>query len=162
MEIQDIQSKLWAAADKLRGNISSSDYKYVVLGLIFLKYISDAFEAQYRKAESENYDPEDRDYYLADNVFWVPKEARWDHLVANAKQPTIGVLIDEAMDAVERDNASLKGVLPKNYAREALDKRRLGELIDLFTNMTFQSDNSKDLLGQVYEYFMGMFADSEG
>ena len=162
MEIQDIQSKLWAAADKLRGNISSSDYKYVVLGLIFLKYISDAFEAQYRKAESENYDPEDRDYYLADNVFWVPKEARWEHLVANAKQPTIGVLIDEAMDAVERDNASLKGVLPKNYAREALDKRRLGELIDLFTNMTFQSDNSKDLLGQVYEYFMGMFADSEG
>ena len=153
MEIQDIQSKLWAAADKLRGNISSSDYKYVVLGLIFLKYISD---------ESENYDPEDRDYYLADNVFWVPKEARWEHLVANAKQPTIGVLIDEAMDAVERDNASLKGVLPKNYAREALDKRRLGELIDLFTNMTFQSDNSKDLLGQVYEYFMGMFADSEG
>ena len=162
MEIQDIQSKLWAAADKLRGNISSSDYKYVVLGLIFLKYISDAFEAQYRKAESENYDPEDRDYYLADNVFWVPKEARWEHLVANAKQPTIGVLIDEAMDAVEHDNASLKGVLPKNYAREALDKRRLGELIDLFTNMTFQSDNSKDLLGQVYEYFMGMFADSEG
>ena len=162
MEIQDIQSKLWAAADKLRGNISSSDYKYVVLGLIFLKYISDAFEAQYRKAESENYDPEDRDFYLADNVFWVPKEARWEHLVANAKQPTIGVLIDEAMDAVERDNASLKGVLPKNYAREALDKRRLGELIDLFTNMTFQSDNSKDLLGQVYEYFMGMFADSEG
>ncbi len=162
MEIQDIQSKLWAAADKLRGNISSSDYKYVVLGLIFLKYISDAFEAQYRKAESENYDPEDRDYYLADNVFWVPKEARWEHLVANAKQPTIGVLIDEAMDAVERDNASLKGVLPKNYAREALDKRRLGELIDLFTNMTFQSDNSKDLLGHVYEYFMGMFADSEG
>lgn len=162
MEIQDIQSKLWAAADKLRGNISSSDYKYVVLGLIFLKYISDAFEAQYRKAESENYDPEDRDYYLADNVFWVPKEARWEHLVANAKQPSIGVLVDEAMDAVERDNPSLKGVLPKNYAREALDKRRLGELIDLFTNMTFQSDNSKDLLGQVYEYFMGMFADSEG
>ena len=107
MEIQDIQSKLWAAADKLRGNISSSDYKYVVLGLIFLKYISDAFEAQYRKAESENYDPEDRDYYLADNVFWVPKEARWDTLVANAKQPTIGILIDEAMDAVERDNPTL-------------------------------------------------------
>lgn len=162
MEIQDIQSKLWSAADKLRGNISSSDYKYVVLGLIFLKYISDAFDAQYKKAESENFDPEDRDYYLADNVFWVPKEARWENLVANAKQPTIGVLVDEAMDAVERDNPSLKGVLPKNYAREALDKRRLGELIDLFTNMTFQSDNSKDLLGQVYEYFMGMFADSEG
>lgn len=162
MEIQDIQSKLWAAADKLRGNISSSDYKYVVLGLIFLKYISDAFELQRQKAESENYDPEDRDYYAMDNVFWVPQEARWSFLAENAKQPTIGVLIDNAMDAVERDNPTLKGVLPKNYAREALDKRRLGELIDLFTNTSFKSDNAKDLLGQVYEYFMGMFADSEG
>ncbi len=162
MEIQDIQSKLWQAADKLRGNISSSDYKYVVLGLIFLKYISDAFDVQYKKAQEDGFDPEDRDYYLADNVFWVPKEARWEYLVANAKQPTIGVLIDEAMDAVERDNPSLKGVLPKNYAREALDKRRLGELIDLFTNTTFKADNAKDLLGQVYEYFMGMFADNEG
>lgn len=162
MDIQDIQSKLWLAADKLRGNISSSDYKYVVLGLIFLKYISDAFEVQREKAVADGFDPEDRDYYTADNVFWVPKEARWDNLVANAKQPTIGILIDEAMDAVERDNPSLKGVLPKNYAREALDKRRLGELIDLFTNTTFKSDNAKDLLGRVYEYFMGMFADSEG
>lgn len=162
MEIQEIQSKLWAAADKLRGNISSGEYKYVVLGLIFLKYISDAFDVQYKKAESEGFDPEDRDFYLADNVFWVPKEARWEYLVANAKQSTVGVLIDEAMDAVERDNPTLKGVLPKNYAREALDKRRLGELIDLFTNTTFKSDNAKDLLGQVYEYFMGMFADSEG
>lgn len=162
MDIQDIQSKLWAAADKLRGNISSSDYKYVVLGLIFLKYISDAFEKQRARAIAENFDPEDRDYYLADNVFWVPKEARWEYLVANAKQPTIGVLIDEAMDAVERDNPTLKGVLPKNYAREALDKRRLGELVDLFTNTNFKIDNAKDLLGQVYEYFMGMFADSEG
>lgn len=162
MDIQDIQSKLWLAADKLRGNISSSDYKYVVLGLIFLKYISDAFEVQREKAIADGFDPEDRDYYTADNVFWVPKEARWDNLVANAKQTTIGILIDEAMDAVERDNPSLKGVLPKNYAREALDKRRLGELIDLFTNTTFKSDNAKDLLGRVYEYFMGMFADSEG
>lgn len=162
MEIQEIQSKLWAAADKLRGNISSSDYKYVVLGLIFLKYISDAFENQYQKALVENFDPEDRDFYLADNVFWVPKEARWEYLVANAKQPTIGMLVDDAMDAVENDNPSLKGVLPKNYAREALDKRRLGELIDLFTNTSFKADNAKDLLGQVYEYFMGMFADSEG
>lgn len=162
MEIQEIQTKLWQAADKLRGNISSSDYKYVVLGLIFLKYISDAFDVQYKKAKEEGFDPEDRDFYLADNVFWVPKEARWEFLVANAKQPTIGMLVDEAMDAVERDNPSLKGVLPKNYAREALDKRRLGEIIDLFTNATFKSENAKDLLGQVYEYFMGMFADSEG
>lgn len=162
MDIQDIQTKLWAAADKLRGNISSSDYKYVVLGLIFLKYISDAFGMQYEKAEAEGFDPEDRDYYLADNVFWVPKEARWEYIKDNAKQPTIGVIIDDAMDAVERDNPTLKGVLPKNYAREALDKRRLGELIDIFTNTTFKSEHAKDLLGQVYEYFMGMFADSEG
>lgn len=162
MEIQEIQSKLWQAADKLRGNISSSEYKYVVLGLIFLKYISDAFDVQYEKAEAEGFDPEDRDYYLADNVFWVPKEARWEYIKGNAKQPTIGVIIDDAMDAVERDNATLKGVLPKNYAREALDKRRLGELIDIFTNTTFKSEHAKDLLGQVYEYFMGMFADSEG
>lgn len=162
MDIQQIEAKLWQAADKLRGNINSSDYKYVVLGLIFLKYVSDAFDVQYKKAESEGFNPEDRDYYAADNVFWIPKEARWSHLVQNAKQPTIGVLVDEAMDAVERDNPTLKGVLPKDYAREALDKRRLGELIDLFTNTTFKSDNAKDLLGQVYEYFMGMFADSEG
>lgn len=162
MDIQQIEQKLWQAADKLRGNISSSDYKYVVLGLIFLKYVSDAFDVQYKKAQADNFSPEDRDYYIADNVFWIPKEARWEHLVANAKQPTIGVLLDEAMDAIERDNASLKGVLPKNYAREALDKRRLGELIDLFTNANFKADNAKDLLGQVYEYFMGMFANSEG
>ncbi len=162
MDIQQIESKLWAAADKLRGNISSSEYKYVVLGLIFLKYVSDAFEQQYRKAESEDFNPEDRDFYTADNVFWIPKEARWDHLVAHAKQPEIGKLVDEAMEAIERDNPTLKGVLPKNYAREALDKRRLGELIDLFTNIRFDSTDAKDLLGQVYEYFMGMFADSEG
>ena len=162
MDIQKIEPKLWAAADKLRGNISSSDYKYVVLGLIFLKYVSDAFDQQYKKALSENFDPEDRDFYTADNVFWIPKEARWDNLVSNTKQPNIGVLVDEAMEGIERDNATLKGVLPKNYAREALDKRRLGELIDLFTNISFDSADAKDLLGQVYEYFMGMFADSEG
>ena len=153
---------MWTAADKLRGNISSSDYKYVVLGLIFLKYVSDAFSVRYQAAIDENYDPEDRDWYLAENIFWIPKEARWEHLVARAKQPEIGVLVDSAMEAVERDNPSLKGVLPKNYAREALDKRRLGELIDLFTNIKFDTASPKDLLGQVYEYFMGMFADSEG
>lgn len=162
MDIQKIEKQLWAAADKLRGNISPADYKYVVLGLIFLKYISDAFEVQRQKAIDEGFDPEDRDFYLADNVFWVPQEARWNYLLENAKQPNIGVLIDESMDAVERDNPTLKGVLPKDYAREALDKRRLGELIDLFSNTTFKSDNAKDLLGQVYEYFMGMFANSEG
>lgn len=162
MDIQQIESKLWAAADKLRGNISSSDYKYVVLGLIFLKYVSDAFDLQYKKAESEDFNPEDRDFYVQDNVFWIPKEARWDNLVANAKQANNGVVVDEAMEGIERDNPALKDVLPKNYAREALDKRRLGELIDLFTNIKFDSTDAKDLLGQVYEYFMGMFADSEG
>ena len=160
--MQDLEKQLWVAADKLRGNISSSDYKYVVLGLIFLKYVSDAFSVRHQTAIDENYDPEDRDWYLAENVFWIPKEARWEHLVASAKQPEIGVLVDSAMEAIERDNPSLKGVLPKNYAREALDKRRLGELIDLFTNIKFDTTSSKDLLGQVYEYFMGMFADSEG
>ena len=162
MNTRELEKQLWAAADKLRGNISSSDYKYVVLGLIFLKYVSDAFSVRYQAAIDENYDPEDRDWYLAENVFWIPKEARWEHLVANAKQSEIGVLVDSAMEAIERDNPSLKGVLPKNYAREALDKRRLGELIDLFTNIKFDTASSEDLLGQVYEYFMGMFADSEG
>ena len=162
MNTRELEKQLWSAADKLRGNISSSDYKYVVLGLIFLKYVSDAFSVRHQAAIDENYDPEDRDWYLAENVFWIPKEARWEHLVASAKQPEIGVLVDSAMEAIERDNSSLKGVLPKNYAREALDKRRLGELIDLFTNIKFDTASSKDLLGQVYEYFMGMFADSEG
>lgn len=162
MGIQELEKKLWAAADKLHGNISPSEYKYVVLGLIFLKYVSDAFKAQYQKAIDEDFDPEDRDYYLADNIFWVPKQARWEYLVDNAKQSEIGILVDQAMEVIERDNPTLKGVLPKNYAREALDKRRLGELIDLFTNMSLGSGDSKDLLGQVYEYFMGMFADSEG
>ena len=152
MNMRDLERQLWAAADKLRGNISSSDYKYVVLGLIFLKYVSDAFSVRYQAAIDENYDPEDRDWYLAENVFWIPKEARWEHLVANAKQPEIGVLVDSAMEAIERDNPSLKGVLPKNYAREALDKRRLGELIDLFTNITFDTASSKSSLRIFYGY----------
>lgn len=162
MNIGDLKKQLWAAADKLRGNISPSDYKYVVLGLIFLKYVSDSFDRQHQKAVDDGFDPEDRDYYLMDNVFWVPVEARWQNLVDNAKQPTIGKMVDDAMVAIERENPTLKGVLPKDYAREALDKRRLGELIDLFTNIRFDTGDSKDLLGQVYEYFMGMFADSEG
>jgi type I restriction enzyme M protein len=159
--LKTIEQNLWLAADKLRGNISSSDYKYTVLGLVFLKYISDAFDEQYQKAQEEGFE-EDRDFYDADNVFWVPKTARWKFLQDNSKQPEIGKLVDAAMDSVEKDNGTLKGVLPKDYAREALDKRRLGELIDLFSNIDFGSDNSKDLLDRAYEYFMGMFADSEG
>ena len=162
MNTKGLVERLWSAANKLRGNISPSDYKYVVLGLIFLKYVSDAFSVRHQEAIDENYDPEDHDWYLAENVFWIPEKARWEYLAARAKQPEIGVLVDKAMGAIERDNPSLKGVLPKNYAREALDKRRLGELIDLFTNIKFDTVSARDLLGQVYEYFMGQFADSEG
>ncbi len=164
MDIQHIQAKLWQAADKLRNNMDAAEYKHVVLGLIFLKYISDAFEEKHRQlADTPHADPEDRDEYVMHNIFWVPKEARWSYLRDNAKQPNIGVLIDEAMDAIERDNPSLKGVLPKEYAKERLDKRRLGELIDTFSNISFDDDHkSKDLLGRIYEYFMGMFADAEG
>lgn len=164
MDIQEIESKLWQAADKLRNNMDAAEYKHVVLGLIFLKYISDAFEQKHKELENTpNADAEDRDEYTSENVFWVPVEARWDNIKSNAKQPTIGVLIDNAMDAIERDNPSLKGVLPKEYAKERLDKRRLGELIDTFTNITFgEGHESRDLLGRIYEYFMGMFADAEG
>lgn len=160
---ENLQQSLWAMADKLRSNMSPGEYKYVVLGLIFIKYISDAFDEQYAKAVTEGFDPEDRDFYTADNVFWVPKEARWKHIQSNAKQATIGVTVDTAMDAVERDNPTLKGVLPRNYARESLDKRRLGELVDLFSNIKLHDGESeKDLLGEIYEYFIGMFADAEG
>lgn len=125
----DLESKLWTAADKLRGHMDAAEYKHVVLGLIFLKYISDAFLELYNQLQKKDYaDPEDRDEYLAENIFWVPKEARWQNLQQNAKSPEIGVLIDKAMAAIERDNASLKGVLPQDYGREDLDKRRLGEL----------------------------------
>lgn len=164
MDIQQIEQHLWQAADKLRNNMDAAEYKHVVLGLIFLKYISDAFEEKHKTLEADKLaDAEDKDEYLADNIFWVPKEARWSYLKDNAKQPNIGVLIDDAMDAIERDNPTLKGVLPKNYARETLDKRRLGELLDTFSNIKFdEGHKSKDLLGRIYEYFMGMFADAEG
>ncbi|MES2971407.1 MAG: class I SAM-dependent DNA methyltransferase [Patescibacteria group bacterium] len=164
MDIRDIEQKLWAAADKLRNNMDAAEYKHVVLGLIFLKYISDAFEEKHAElSKVAHADPEDKDEYSGENIFWVPKEARWSFLKDNAKQPNIGVLIDDAMDAIERDNLSLKGVLPKEYAKERLDKRRLGELIDQFSNIIFDKDHkSKDLLGRIYEYFMGMFADAEG
>ncbi|OGF68155.1 MAG: N-6 DNA methylase, partial [Candidatus Fischerbacteria bacterium RBG_13_37_8] len=161
------EAKLWQAADKLRNNMDAAEYKHVVLGLIFLKYISDSFEEHYAKliAEKEQgADPEDADEYRAFNIFWVPKEARWSHLLANAKQPVIGKLIDDAMIAIERDNKTLKGVLAKDYARPALDKQRLGELIDLIGTISLgQAENrSKDILGRTYEYFLGQFASAEG
>ncbi|MDP3999808.1 MAG: class I SAM-dependent DNA methyltransferase, partial [bacterium] len=160
-----LEVKLWAAADKLRSNMDAAEYKHVVLGLIFLKYISDTFEEKYHKLEEDkNADPEERDEYKAKNIFWVPKNARWSKIQDSAKQPDVGTTIDKAMDAIERDNPSLKGVLPKNYGREGLDKRRLGELIDLISTITMNGNGhkSRDTLGRVYEYFIGMFADAEG
>jgi type I restriction enzyme M protein len=159
------EQKLWAAADKLRGHMDASEYKHVVLGLIFLKYISDAFEERHAELQKEKHaDPEDRDEYAGANVFWVPKKARWPYLQANAKQTEIGKIIDDGMLAIEKDNPQLKGVLSKDYARPALDKQRLGELIDLVGTIGLgdKENRSKDILGRVYEYFLGQFASAEG
>ena len=161
------EAKLWAAADALRNNMDAAEYKHVVLGLIFLKYISDAFEAKHAELEADKKsgaDPEDPDEYRAVSIFWVPKEARWQFLKANAPQPTIGRIVDDAMSAVERDNPSLKGVLPKDYARPGLDKQRLGQLINLVSDIALgaPADRAKDTLGRVYEYFLSQFASAEG
>jgi type I restriction enzyme M protein len=159
------EAELFRAADKLRGNMEPSDYKHVALGLIFLKHISDSFEAKRAKLLAEYPEgAEDRDEYAADNVFWVPPTARWSHLQANAKQPSIGKMIDEAMIAIEQDNENLKGVLPKDYARPALNAVMLGELIDLISGISLgrAKGEARDILGRVYEYFLGQFAGSEG
>ena len=161
------ETKLWQMADGLRNNMDAAEYKHVVLGLIFLKYISDAFEAKHAELEAEKKkgaDPEDPDEYKATRIFWVPKEARWSHLKASAPQPTIGTIVDDAMTAIERDNPSLKGVLPKDYARPGLDKQRLGQLINLVSDIALGSpaDRAKDTLGRVYEYFLSQFASAEG
>ena len=162
------EAKLWQAADKLRNNMDAAEYKHVVLGLIFLKCVSDSFEeyrARLLKTEvAAEADPEDPDEYRAVNVFWVPQEARWSTLQANAKRPEIGKVVDDAMVAVERDNKILKGVLPKDYARPGLDKQRLGELIDLIATIGLvdKDHRSKDILGRVYEYFLSQFASAEG
>ena len=154
-------------ADALRGSMDAAEYKHVVLGLIFLKYISDAFEERHTSLETERdsgADPEDPDEYRAENIFWVPPEARWGHLQAQARQPTIGQLVDTAMGGIERDNPVLKDVLPKDYARPALDKQRLGQLIDMVSNIQVgnAAARSKDVLGRVYEYFLSQFASAEG
>ncbi|MCK4421305.1 SAM-dependent DNA methyltransferase [candidate division WOR-3 bacterium] len=174
------EEKLWQAADKLRSNMDAAEYKHVVLGLIFLKYISDTFEEKYNRLEKQTSDPEsglyikspkeryevteDKDEYAMENIFYVPLKARWGYLKTNAKKPEIGKMIDDAMDAIEKENPSLRGVLPKNYARPALDKQRLGELIDLIgtIGLGYVENRSKDILGRVYEYFLGQFADAEG
>lgn len=157
------EETLWKAADKLRGSMDSGEYKHVVLGLIFLKYISDKFETKYQELVEEGSGfEEDIDEYAAENIFWVPAEARWDFIKDHAKDVKIGQIIDDAMLAIEKENASLKGVLEKRYARPEIDKRRLGELIDLISTIKLHSKSEKDLLGRVYEYFLGKFASAEG
>ncbi len=161
------EAELWRMADALRGSMDAAEYKHVVLGLIFLKYISDAFEEHHQKLEAEKAsgaDPEDPDEYRAESIFWVPPEARWSKLKGQARQSKIGELVDEAMAGIERDNPQLKGVLPKDYARPALDKQRLGQLIDLISNIQVgdAESRSKDVLGRVYEYFLSQFASAEG
>jgi type I restriction enzyme M protein len=159
------EQKLWAAADKLRGHMDAAEYKHVVLGLIFLKYISDAFEERHQALlKDKNADPEDRDEYLAENIFWVPKQVRWSFIQGKAKRPEIGTVIDNAMTDIEKTNPQLKGVLSKDYSRPALDKQRLGELIDLIGTIGLgdKENRSKDILGRVYEYFLGQFASAEG
>ncbi len=158
------EEQIWKAADKLRGNLDASEYKSVVLGLIFLKYISDKFEERYQElvAEGKGFE-EDRDEYTFENIFWVPKDARWGVIVAAAHTPEIGKVIDNAMRQIEAENNTLKGVLPKNFARQELDKRRLGDVVDLFTNVKMaDKGDSRDILGRTYEYCLSKFAEAEG
>lgn len=158
------EKEIFAAADKLRGNIDAAEYKNVVLGLIFLKYISDSFESKYKSLleEGEEY-AEDRDEYLAENIFFVPKEARWNFIASQSMTQEIGLLIDHAMIAIEEENPRLNGILPKNYARPELDKRKLGQVVDLFNNLKLKDHgSSKDILGRTYEYAIAQFASLEG
>ena len=161
------EAELWRMADALRGLMDAAEYKHVVLGLIFLKYISDAFEerhTQLEREQAEGADPEDPDEYRAESIFWVPREARWGHLKAQARQPTSGQIVDAAMAAIEPDNPALKGVLPKDYAGPALDKQRLGQLIDMISNIKVgdEAARSKDVIGRAYKYFLSQFASAEG
>jgi len=166
---EPIEKQLWKAADKLRKNIDAAEYKHVVLGLMFLKYISDSFEEMYAKlqdgkGEYAGADPEDKDEYKGENIFFVPQQARWSYLLTSARQSDIGILVDEAMDIIEKENPMLKGVLPKVYARQNLDPASLGGLIDLMSNIALgdAKSRSRDVLGHVFEYFLGEFALAEG
>jgi type I restriction enzyme M protein len=161
------EAQLWHMADALRGSMDAAEYKHVCLGLLFLKYISDAFEEKHAALlaeKAQGADPEDPDEYRAESIFWVPPEARWPRLKAQARQSSIGQLVDDAMAGIERDNPALKGVLPKDYARPALDKQRLGQLIDMISNIQVGDEASRatDVLGRVYEYFLSQFASAEG
>ncbi|AEH61276.1 Site-specific DNA-methyltransferase (adenine-specific) [Methanosalsum zhilinae DSM 4017] len=160
-----LEQKLWEAADKLRNNIDAAEYKHVVLGLIFIKYISDSFVELYQELEAdEDSDPEDIDEYIARNIFWVPKESRWENIVADARNSTIGTTIDNAMRQLMKNNESLTGILPTNYGRPELDKHKLGELVDIIHSIEFDEskESERDVLGRVYEYFLGNFASAEG
>lgn len=158
------EKKIWGAADTLRGNLDAAEYKHVVLGLIFLKYISDSFEEKYKELVEEGAGfEEEKDEYLADNIFYVPEKARWGYIAKHANKPEIGQVIDTAMVEIERENNRLKGILPKNFARPELDKRRLGEVVDIFTNIPLSDyKGKKDILGRTYEYCLAMFAEQEG
>jgi len=158
------EKEIWKAADIMRGNMDAAEYKHVILGLIFLNYISDRFENKFKKLASEGKGfEEDRDEYAMDKIFFVPKEARWLHIASHAHSPEIGKVIDQAMDTIERENKELKGILPKTFARPELDKRRLGDVVDLFTNTAIAvNDSSMDLLGRTYEYCLSKFAEQEG
>ena len=163
----DYGPQLWGMANALRGNIDATEYKHIVLPLMFLKYISDAFEELHEELESkadEGYDAEQPDEYAERNVFWVPMEARWSHIQARARQEDIGATIDQAMDFIERENEPLKGVLPKNFGRDDLDKQVLGQVVDLVSNIKVGGAQAQatDVLGQVYEYFLEQFAIAEG
>ena len=161
----NFEAQLFRAADKLRKNIDAAEYKHVVLGLIFLKYISGTFEELYQKLTRDDLaDPEDIDEYLAENVFFVPRKARWKNIQAQAKLPEIGKVLDEAMDALEKENPELKNVLPKVYAKQNLDKTSLGGLIDIISDLDLKKadEDAKDIFGRVYEYFLGEFASNEG
>ena len=161
----NFEAQLFKAADKLRKNIDAAEYKNVALGLVFLKYISESFQELYDKLGQDEYcDPEDRDEYKAENIFFVPEQARWRNLQAKAKLPTIGQELDDAMEVIEKENSELRNVLPKVFGKPNLDKTSLGQLIDLISNTELKatSENSKDLFGRVYEYFLGEFANAEG
>lgn len=158
------ESELWSAADVLRGSMDASEYKHVILGLIFLKYISDSFEAKRAELLEDPYaDPDDKDEYISENIFFVPEGARWDVIKNSAHTNSVGTAIDAAMEQIEKENPKLKGVLPKNYARPEMDQRRLGEVVDLFTNIKMhEHGNEKDILGRTYEYCLQKFASQEG
>ena len=163
-ELKDLEKTLWDSAEKMRSSVSVSNYKFIVLGLIFLKYISDSFEERYEELVNENEGmEEDRDSYTMKNIFFVPKNARWDYLVAHSKDPEIGKIIDDSLEAIEKENPSLKGVLIKQYNSPDYRNVNLGELIDLFTNIKVGTKEAqdKDILGRIYEYFLGQFAASE-